>query len=174
MNIQNEDKLILDFFTKKVLEINDITEEEIENADKLQLLYENVKLKRENLELKAQLADFENEFPKASTFAEIPKLIIDKEKKEYTFILKGVEKKAKFNPRTNESKLLLYFIDNPFVVCLDNVLEKELNHPRSQANSFSKRRVPDIIKAIRRKLGKDIIIDYKYRSYFFFATVSFI
>jgi DNA-binding response OmpR family regulator len=174
INSINEEKLILDFFTKKVLEINGITEEDIDKADKLDLLYDNIKLKSENVELISRVNTFEKRFTENAIYAEIPRLIINEKLHEYTFILNGIEKKAQFNPKTNEYRILYYFINHPFIPCSYKVLEKELKKERQGANYLSKRRVKDFIKVIRSKLGNDSIVNYIEQSYLFAASVSYI
>lgn len=74
----------------------------------------------------------------------------------------GTQKKATFNPGTNEYSILKYFIDHLHQNFQSHdLLEFLVKGPRNQTNPEPKRRVKDAIKAIRDKLGKEIITTKK-------------
>lgn len=96
-----------------------------------------------------------------------PRLTINQANNEISFQSKtGTIKRTTFTPDTNEYAILMYFIDHQHQKFQSHQLVNNLmKEPRGQSNPEPKRRVKDAVKAIRDKLGKEVIITDKQSYY---------
>lgn len=174
IKMKSEERMIHEAFSTRYLEINGIKKEEIEKAEVLDVLVENVNHKNENKELKSELAYYRKHFPLTWSFVEIPKLIVDKKEHKFTFTSQGQVRTAVFEAETNEYLLLMHFVQNPLISFTREELSKKeiLNPSRNFSNPQSKRREADTITAIKKKLGENIIL--KVNGHYVFLSSAII
>ncbi len=110
-------------------------------------------------ELKTYKTALQTEIGKREMRKARPSLIVNQSSNEFSFQSKsGIPKKATFTNDTNEYAILMYFINHQHQKFQSHHLVDQLpKKPRGQSNPDPKRRVKDAVKAIRDKLGKEVI-----------------
>lgn len=118
-------------------------------------------------ELKSYQTTLQAEISKRDIQKAKPRLTINQANNEISFQSKtGTIKRTTFTPNTNECAILMYFIDHQHQKFQSHQLVEHLiNEPRGQSNPEPRRRVKDAVKAIRDKLGKEVIITDKQSYY---------
>lgn len=88
-----------------------------------------------------------------------PKLVVKKDGAGFEFISSnGAKKIGLFRTETSEYKILMHLVSNHHVPFQTGKLSDQLNDPRGKAdNPDKKQRVLDKIRAIRKKLGDELI-----------------